>query len=412
MKQTSVRKEPKILVMLVPLLFTLMPRPEIEGVQFLTYPLLGLVVLITSVFYFKKLELNRNILFFLTLVLLYSFALSLSTMFSENITINSFTHIFKPLLFAVLLLFGFIVGNLNEYETVKKGLLKSARFILLAQVIVGIPQLFSITMFDALYSSEMARPLGQLLRIVGTLGNPNIFAWMVIQSSVIILLMEKNKSKKLFWLLIGASLIVLSGSRTSFVLFPTVIIACKLLRVRKNLIFFFMRVPIYIVTLVLSFFLMIWLIERYADYFPYLSQLLQILDTGKLTSVSSFNTRTIIWHNAWTTFTDKASLITWLFGLGPGAFDFIDCDYLYSLVTYGIVGFIINLFLYLSLFIMFSKLEQKELKVLGQQYIIFSLIIGYQAETLSGWNYPLLIMFFAGLAIALNRKNKNLTSYN
>lgn len=404
------RKEPVFLIMFFPLILALIPRPEIEGAQFLTYPAIGAVLFAVSLFHLRNLQLNTRLTYFVSLIFCYTFSIALSVMFANQISANSFFHIIKPLLFIIILVFGFIVGKRVSYESIVKGLLISVKIILLAQIVVGVPQLLSITTFDVFYSSEMSRPLGQLTRMVGTLSNPNIFAWIVIQSSVIIFLFEKRKFRRLFWLSIGLGLILLSGSRTSFVLFPAIIFSCSLLLAKKNVKFFFVKIPFYIIFLVLSFYAMIWFLEEYQYTFPYLHQLLQIVDTGQLTSVSSFNTRTYIWSNAWNEFLMHESLKTWLFGLGPGFITWVDSDYLYSLFTYGIVGFGLNMMIYLSMFIMFTKMKQQEFKVLGQQYIIFSFAIGYQAETLVGWNYPLLIMFYAGLAIAILKNNKNIAT--
>lgn len=404
------RKEPVFLIMFFPLILALIPRPEIEGAQFLTYPAIGAILFAISLFHLRNLQLNARLTYFVSLIFCYTFSISLSVMFANEISSSSFFHIIKPLLFIIILVFGFIVGKRVSYESIVKGLLISVKLVLLAQIIVGVPQLLSITMFDVFYSSEMSRPLGQLTRMVGTLSNPNIFAWIVIQSSVIVFLFEKRKFRRLFWLLIGLGLILLSGSRTSFVLLPAIIFSCSLLLSKKNVKFFFVKIPFYIVLLVISFYVMIWFLEEYQYTFPYLHQLLQILDTGQLSSVNSFNMRTDIWRGAWNEFLMHESLKTWLFGLGPGFISWVDSDYLYSLFTYGITGFSLNIIIYLSMFIMFTKMKQREFKVLGQQYIIFAFAIGYQAETLVGWNYPLLIMFYTGLAIAILKNSKNIAT--
>ncbi|MEH0164208.1 hypothetical protein V6265_28465 [Bacillus cereus] len=403
------RKESVFLIMFFPLILALIPRPEIEGAQFLTYPAIGAILFAVSLFHLRKLQLNTRLIYFVTLIFCYTFSIALSVMFANEISVNSFSHIIKPLLFIMILVFGFIVGKCESYESIVKGLLRSVKIILFTQIIVGVPQLLSIKIFDVFYSSEMSRPLGQLTRMVGTLSNPNIFAWIVIQSSVIVFLFEKRKFRRLLWLSIGLGLILLSGSRTSFVLLPAIIFSCSLLLAKKNVKFFFVKIPFYIVLLIISFYAMIWFLEEYQYTFPYLHQLLQIIDTGQLTSVNSFNTRTYIWNAAWSEFLLHESLKTWLFGLGPGFISWVDSDYLYSLFTYGTVGFSLNIIIYLSMFIMFTKMKQREFKVLGQQYIIFSFAIGYQAETLAGWNYPLLIMFYAGLAVAILKNRNNVT---
>ncbi|MEG7342566.1 hypothetical protein V6E27_28885, partial [Bacillus cereus] len=273
------RKESVFLIMFFPLILALIPRPEIEGAQFLTYPAIGAILFAVSLFHLRKLQLNTRLIYFVTLIFCYTFSIALSVMFANEISVNSFSHIIKPLLFIMILVFGFIVGKCESYESIVKGLLRSVKIILFTQIIVGVPQLLSIKIFDVFYSSEMSRPLGQLTRMVGTLSNPNIFAWIVIQSSVIVFLFEKRKFRRLLWLSIGLGLILLSGSRTSFVLLPAIIFSCSLLLAKKNVKFFFVKIPFYIVLLIISFYAMIWFLEEYQYTFPYLHQLLQIIDT-------------------------------------------------------------------------------------------------------------------------------------
>lgn len=62
--------------------------------------------------------------------------------------------------------------------------------------------------------------------------------------------------------------------------------------------------------------------------------------------------------------------------------------------------------MYLVLIRIFSKTKDRKFAVLGIQYILFSFIVGIQADTLVGWTYPVLILFLAGIAIALIRQNK------
>ncbi|MBP1990289.1 O-antigen ligase family protein [Paenibacillus eucommiae] len=412
MKAIISEKNPTLLIMLFPLLYILMPRPSIDGVQFLTYPFLGIVAFTVIALNIRIIKLSRNLLYLLSLTYLLIFSLLVSMIFSENPELILFFYVVKPFLFSIILIFGFVVGERCDYNSIRKGLLRCAYVILIVQIIVGIPQLFSLTLFNPIYSAEMARPIGEKIRIVGTMGNPNIFAWVVIQSSVIIFLMEESKVKQVFGLLLGFILVILSGSRTALILLPFVILACSFLMSKKDVKFYIFKIPMYTLTLIFSFYIIIKLIEKYGSYLPYLNQLLQIIDTGKLSSINSFEARTFMWDNAWNEFVASESLIKWLFGIGLGFFKFIDSDIIYSIVSYGIVGTALNLLIYFSLLLMFSKVKQRQFSVLGKQYILFSLIIGYQAETLSGWNYPLLIMFYAGVAISLIKNQSVLLAQN
>lgn len=399
----------KILACLVPLLFVFMPRPAIAGAQFLTYPVLGgvlaLLVLVTA----KRFIKGGSLIAVTLLLFLYTMSISVSVLFSINPQFSSIAHAFKPVLFIIVLFFGYTIGQKYETETIERSLVKASKIIMVSQIVVGLPQLFSITTLNPVYNAELARPIGSLIRIVGTLGNPNIFAWVVIISTITIYLMEKNKLSVILWVGFGAMLIILSGSRTSFALFPAVLFVCTLLKTKKTKSFYFFKVPMYLLTLFLTFRIMVWLITKYQQTLPYLSQLLQVLETGELTSVSSFNTRTLIWSNAWNVLVSENRDLAYFFGLGPNFSDstFIDNDFLYSILNYGFVGLLLNLSIYFVAFIIFSRLKNRNMKALGQTYVVFSLLIGIQAETISGWNYPILIMFYLGFAIALKDTGKD-----
>ncbi|WP_138858879.1 O-antigen ligase family protein [Exiguobacterium mexicanum] len=399
----------KMLAYLVPLLFVFMPRPAVNGAQFLTYPVLGGILSILILVTVKKFVKSESLMAVTLLLFLYMISVSISVLMSVNPQFTSIAHIFKPVLFVIVLFFGYIIGQSYDVEIIEKSLVKASKVIMASQLLVGIPQLLAITIFDSIYNAELARPIGSLIRIVGTLGNPNIFAWVVIISTVTIFLMEKSKLSIVLWVAFGAILIILSGSRTSFALFPAVLFVCTFLKTKKTKSFYFFKVPMYLFALFLTFQLMVWLITKYQQTFPYLSQLLQILETGELTSVSSFNMRTLIWSNAWNVMVNENRNLAYLFGLGPNfsASTFIDNDFLYSILNYGFIGLLLNLSIYITVFIIFSKLKNRNMKVLGQTYVIFSILIGIQAETISGWNYPILIMFYLGLAIALKDTGKD-----
>jgi hypothetical protein len=73
-------------------------------------------------------------------------------------------------------------------------------------------------------------------------------------------------------------------------------------------------------------------------------------------------------------------------------------------MNYGLIATVINIMMYAVFFFYFIKLKDKPFGVLGIQYILFSLIIGFQADALAGWDYPILIIFYAGITLALTRK--------
>ena len=175
----------------------------------------------------------------------------------------------------------------------------------------------------------------------------------------------------------------------------------KLIYSRKNAVFYFVKMPIYGLLLGFGFYLLYMFILKFGHNFPYLYQLLNIIETRSLDSIGSFDARLRMWEGALIDFNNSTGLLTWMFGMGPGTDSVVDNDYFYSMINYGVLGLFLNLLIYTVIYFQFKKLKIKEFSVLGRQYIVFSLIVGFQAESLGGWNYPIFILFYAGLAFAL-----------
>lgn len=398
---TKINKLTTKLIMLFPLLMVLMPRPNIPGIHLLTYPAMA-AILILTIFAFLKINIPKGLFTLIWLLFAYSIAISLSLLFnSGDVSTSDIVVIFKPIFFIIILLFGYLATKNAPYHQIKKALLRSAYIILFFQIIVGIPQVFEISIFSFIYNDVKSNGLGSILRIAGTLSNPNFFAWIVIQMAVVIYLFEEKAVKKTLWLVICGILVLLSGSRSSLLLLPIILFVLNLLKSKKNNKFYFIKLPIYFSLLALSFLAVYMFLIRYGMHFPYLNQILLIIEGGSLSSVNSFNMRTIMWADAFQLMEEQKGLITTLFGLGPGTVSALDNDYYYAFVNFGLIALCLNLVIYLIIVFIFLRVKSREFRALGLQYVAFSLIIGLQADTLSGWNYPLLILFFTGIAVTL-----------
>lgn len=399
-----VKRQSTILVKVFPILLVLIPRPNLPGVHFLIYPAIGFILAYLALIYLKKnIEFSKKFIVFSSFLFIYIIAVSLSSVInSGKYPTSSIIDIFKPVLFLIVLTFGYIVGKTKKVKLIKEGLLNSAYIILTIQLLVGFTQLYGISVFDWLYDSSKSRTLQEIVRITGTVANPNYFAWIVIQMSVIVLLFESKMHKKVIFVSLGFAMVFLSGSRSFLLIFPAVILFIYITSNRKTIFFNLIKLPLYlgfIGFLVLTFYKFL---INYGTNFPYAYQLLSIFDTGNLESIHSFEVRKIMWSNAITEL-NHSGLSGWLFGLGPGSVSTLDNDYLYGISNYGLFFIVGNILMYIAILYIFVRCKDRSLKALGIQYIIFSFIIGYQADTLSGWNYPLLIMFYTGILLALNR---------
>lgn len=387
------------LIMLIPLFFIFMPRPNIEGIQFLTYPSIVVVITLLTLNLTKDIKVNKD----LFLLLSFMFVLTLEMLFSmfifSNLTID---NLGKQILFSSVLYFGYLITNDMGIDKIKNSLKKVAYIVIFLQSIVGLTQLFGIDVFASLYSMEKTRALGGIVRIAGTMGNPNIFAWILIQMSVILWLFERKIFKKLFWTAIAIIFVFFSGSRSMLLIFPFVLLFIEIVTKRKTFVFYLLKVPMYGMLLVGTYRFAIWFLTDFGANFPYIRQLLLVFESGDLSSINSFNYRLYMWDRSLSQLTTN---LHWVFGSG-GAIGHADNDYVFAISNFGITYFVIQLLMYLVIVYFFIKLKDRKFKTLGLQYIVFSLIISYQADTLSGWNYPIFIMFYTGIAVSI-LANKN-----
>lgn len=391
-------------MLLVPLMFFLMPSLPIPGSQYITYPLIFAVIILCFLISknLNRLEFDSNLLIIFGFLLSFSIIMAVSSLLNyENVTVDSLPQIFKPVFFGAILLFGYFVSLPKTRETVVKTLLRLSYILLTAQIIVGASQLFGMDTFSFLYDDEKTRPLGSAVRIVGTTINPNIFAWLVIQMSVIIVLFEDKTLKKTFFLFAAAALVVFSGSRTFLILYPIILVFAQMTAYKRGAVFYLFKLPLYGLFIYAIYEFIMWGIYQMRFSLPYLYQLTSVLETGDLSSVSSFYARTVMWENGINQMGDR-----WLFGIGPGSLTVLDNEYLYILINYGIIYLILHLLMYLAIMFLFLRTGDRKIAVLGIQYIIFSFVVGFQADTLVGWNYPVFIMFLTGVAISLVRRNK------
>lgn len=382
----------------IPLIFILFPTP-FNNAQFLTYPLLGAVIvwLILKNRIFWNFYLSSKLIFILILMIFLSMLICLSILINiENIQISSLVHILKPIFFSLILIITYLLVAKSNYVTITSSLLRLVYLLLIFETFVSLLQLLDINILSNIYSDKKSEGFGGKLRIVGTLGNPNIFAWIISQIAVIMLLFEKRKGIKIVAIGIAIILIVLTGSRSFTILTPLFLLISYLLIQKINFKFVFVILPLSFIFLVSFFKLFIWFIYKYQDLFPYLSQLTNIFETGNLRSINSFDLRIGIWQDGLERLGDS-----WLFGVGPGVISTMDNDYLFAYVNYGIVYTVFQLIVYIIIGLLFIMSKSIKLKILGIQSLILTFVVSFQADTISGWSYPFLILFYTGVLLGL-----------
>ncbi|OEK64249.1 O-antigen ligase family protein [Staphylococcus equorum] len=394
----------KILFIVITL-YLLFPSP-FENFQFITYPAVSIIILILLLSNYKNLKvyLNKELLVSIFGLLSLSFFIGLSILINrEDYTFSSLVHMFKPIFFIAILLFSYIFSYNCEKKRLANYFVVFATFILMMQLFISITQLLNIDLFTNIYNSSKAQGIGTKIRVVGSLSNPNILAWVTTQLMVMILLFSRNKLFIIFMFIVSFSIIILTSSRSFLILMPIIMILVLVIKRKKNISFYLIFIPITVLGSYLIFKFIKWFIYSYQDVFPYIYQLTSVFETGELKSVNSFNMRLVIWQNSMERIGDS-----FLFGLGPGVIRSLDNDFLYALVNYGVLYLIIQTVLYLVFCIFFYNNQNENFKIMGIINVIFALIVGLQADTISGWFYPVLTMFILGVSLSsMNNNYKN-----
>lgn len=394
-------------IYIFPILFIMMPRPSVEGIHLLTYPGIAFVLSVLILAYLKKTDITKN----LSRTYQFGFCLSLLTavslLFSDNNSFFSFSHIAKVLLFMIIITFGYLVGKVYNKDVVVKGLLRVTYFLISVQLFIASCQFLDLHVFDIIYSSDKTRAYGSLVRVAGSLGNPNMFGWIMTQLGVFVFLFEESKLKKYLALLLCFSLVILSGSRSMLLLFPLVFLVSIILSNRKTAAFYLAKLPVSLTFISASAYFAYKLLLIYGTHFPYINQLLSVLDSKSFESINSYYLRTLTWSSVLDELGGAENWFKWLFGLGPGSVEVADNDFIYSIANYGLFFSIVQYGMYALFTFYFIKCGDNKFKSLGLQYIFFSMTLGMQSDTLSGWNFPLFCMFYVGIALALREKRSN-----
>jgi hypothetical protein len=383
------------LLALPPLLFAFLPRPSLGGAQYVAIPgMAAILSVFLLLFVGKTSRFSRDLLVLILLLLLVSAFATLSFLFNiADLRQSAITELVRPAVFAAFLLYGYYAASLYGGERVQEGLLLAARLLLVGQAVIAVTQLVDMPVFDAIYSGEKTRPLGSLVRITGSLANPNMFGWVVAQASVIIVLLGRRAWP---WLLLSSFLIVVSGSRTLLLAFPFMPILAYIWRRGGGLTEYLRGAA----TAVAALAGVIGFVFFFGDIFPYLGQIRSAAFSGSLQSINSFASRIMMWESAYTAFSGGGPM-SWLFGLGSrSSTRVLDNDYFYVLFRLGIIGFLLHGGMFLYIGRLLTRARNFPAAV-GLQYLVFSLALGLLFETLGGWNFPLLLFFLVGLAVGL-----------
>lgn len=380
------------------LLYVYLPRPPVPGSQFLAYPILAGILGAAALLLLRERPIvSSGLIGWFLLLLLYGVTTGVSFFFNASELRGSAPiELFKPVLFGIFLLYGYLVAERGSERAVERGLLVAATLVLLGQTVVASTQLVGVPVFGILYNEDKSRAIGGLLRATGTLSNPNAFAWMVTQASVIVSLLARGRTRG--WLLaLGTLLVLVSGSRTLLVLFPFMLVAAQVMRNPTSL-GTYVRYAGVAAGLLLLFAGVIYFL---GDYFPYLAQIQLVVSSGSLASVSSFAIRLRMWESGIDEFV-RAGWSAWLIGVGSRpSTAVLDSDYLYVFIRLGALGMLTHLAVIGAAAVRFLRSRHRPVAVIGGEYLLFGLIFGIVAESLASWHLPLVLFALVGLTMGL-----------
>lgn len=385
------------------LLYVYLPRPPVPGSQFLAYPVLGGILGAVALLLLRERPvISPGLAGWFLVLLLYAITTGVSFFFNASELRGSAPiELFKPALFGIFLLYGYLVAERGSERAIERGLLGAAALVLLGQAVVAATQLVGIPFFGVLYNDDKSRAIGGLLRATGTLSNPNAFAWMVTQASVIVLLLARGRTRA--WLLgLGTLLVLVSGSRTLLVLFPFMLVTAQVLRNPTSL-GTYVRYAGLAAGLLLLFAGVIYYL---GDYFPYLAQIELVVSSGSLASVSSFAIRLRMWESGIDEFV-RAGWSAWLIGVGSRpSTAVLDSDYLYVFIRLGALGMLAHLAVIGAAAVRFYRSRRHLIAIIGGEYLLFALVFGIVAESLASWHLPLVLFALVGLTMGLDTASR------
>lgn len=297
-------------------------------------------------------------------------------------------------------LFGLVCGIVDTYLFSKRRedfFFNVAVAFLIFQLPVVLMQLFGVdAVVNNLWIAEKARDWTQIVRVVGTVQNPNTLGVLTI---FCIIIFADNLKRKPNWsrafIVVSFLIIMATGSRTSLV----IALFLPFLFISKEQ--FFSKKSFYIlISSIITIIAFYFLLQALREELPYMSQILDLVKGG---SVHTLETRLLHWENVNELYT-SSSLIHKLFGLGPRFFAVLDNSYLYVLFNYGILSLLVFSIVILELLRIFSKVKNK----IGLRCFVVLIISGLVTDLMVSFLFMTVIFYFLGLEITTRKSNLKL----
>jgi len=312
---------------------------------------------------------------------------------------------FKPLYFVLMYLFGYVCVSNSPLRTngweVRRLFTLVASIFICTQLIIAVMQALGLAgVLDSIYYQEKTRDVSTILRATGTIGNPNSLAFYTLQCFFFVLLLgTANWLWKTLLLFFGACLIALTGSRSVLI----VLILCLILFVffrRKSLAAWiaYSCMTLLFVTAVAI------IVQTYAEYFRYLSQLQLLFTTDSpLRRISSMAARMEHWHNSLELFRRQEGVAKYFLGLGDRVeYTVLDNDYLYVMLRHGVFGLVA---FYGFFALLATRYFQDSMggspRFFGFLIFFAAVVLGCVGESFANWYHMVFFVVLTGVLSAV-----------
>jgi len=318
------------------------------------------------------------------------------TVFMHELSFGDGTYVARPFFFAFALGLAYVVGSwASSPVTLTAKIRPLVIAMLMLQTGVAITQALGLGVLDAVYSADKVSPLGGALRITGTIGNPNLFAYHILLA-ISFLAAHSNSNRGAFsWLAFGLLLVLLSGSRTVLLLYPPAAMVIVRLRSRDSLLALLKLMLPVVATLAVGGYLVFML---YAEYFPYIGQLVSLFAAGEVLGFRAFALRIAHWSSVWSEI-GSGNIGQWLFGRFDGTRfgGAIDNDLLFILWRQGLVGLLSTLTWYMLAIATIHRICCRVTRKLLYLWLVVIIFFSIMFESIAGWWIPFIIMMVMGL---------------
>ncbi len=326
------------------------------------------------------------------------------TVFMHELSFGDGTYVARPFFFAFTLGLAYVVGGwASSPATLTEALRPLVIAMLLLQTGVAITQTLGLGVLDAIYSADKVSPFGGALRISGTIGNPNLFAYHILLGITFLAGHSSSNRGAFSWLLFGLLLVLFSGSRTVLLLFAPAAIVIIRIRSRDSFMALLkLSIPV-LAILVLGGYLVFMI---YAEYFPYIGQLVSLFGAGEILGFRAFALRVAHWGSVWSDIS-SANIGQWFFGRFDGTRfkGAIDNDLLFILWRQGLIGLLSTFAWYVLAIATIHNIRCMVTRKILYLWLVLIVFFSIMFESIAGWWIPFVIMMVMGIYLGASERS-------